>query len=288
MSTLKDTVYDTVKLEAAGVSSLGKQAIESGTYLYPIKGMFYFFSHRQLWKPLTSRLLPLLTLSIGVVIPMFLFTYVPQSFMLQFVNGPLAWISTIALVLSESAAIITALSKSFLIDEALIDIFDLVLLSENQISLVKNGREIRSSGGGLGKLLKRPFAKFSPQAIVKYFLYLPLNFVPVVGTVIFLLAQGSEQGPTYHSRYSQLKCYTQSQKNGFVERNKPKYLAFGTVATLLQIVPGASIFFLYTNTVGAALWAAELERKGLIPAGEDRTGNELSDAPATGQEAKQS
>jgi len=103
-----------------------------------------------------------------------------------------------------------------------------------------------------------------------------------------IAATGSEQGPTYHSRYFQLKCYTQSQKNGFIERNKPKYLAFGTVATLLQIVPGASIFFLYTNTVGAALWAVELERKGLIPAGEDRTGSELSDIPATGKEAKRS
>ncbi|KAI5858160.1 hypothetical protein BZA05DRAFT_457104, partial [Tricharina praecox] len=284
---LKDTVRDTVKTEAAGVTSLGKQAIESGTYLYPIKGILYFFTHRQLWKPLTSRLLPLLTLSAGVVVPMFLFTYIPQSFILQFVNGPLAWISTIALVLSESAAIITALSKSFLIDDALIDTFDLVLMSENQTSLVKNGRELKSSGGGLGKLLKRPFAKFSPQAIIKYFLYLPLNFVPVVGTVIFLLAQvGRAQGPTYHSRYFQLKSYTQSQKNTFIERNKPKYLGFGTVATLLQLVPGASILFLYTNTVGAALWAVELERKGLTPPGEDRTGNELGDAPATRQQAK--
>jgi len=51
-------------------------------------------------------------------------------------------------------------------------------------------------------------------------------------------------------------------------------------------VPGASILFLYTNTVGAALWAAELERKGLTPPGEDRTGNELSDAPTTSQPAK--
>lgn len=65
-----------------------------------------------------------------------------------------------------------------------------------------------------------------------------------------------------------------------MDRNKPKYIAFGTAATLLQLVPGASILFLYTNTVGAALWATELERKGLTPAGEDRSGNELSDGVA--------
>jgi hypothetical protein len=35
--------------------------------------------------------------------------------------------------------------------------------------------------------------------------------------------------------------------------------SFGTVATLLELVPIASIFFAFTNTVGAALWAADLE-----------------------------
>jgi hypothetical protein len=211
---LKDTVRDTVKAEATGLTALGKQAVESGTYLYPFKGLIYFFTHRQLWKPLTSRILPLLSLSVGVIVPMFLFTfvpqlrtisaaltsrlsrfsYIPQSFILQFVNGPLAWVSTIALVLSESAVIITTLSRTFLIDEALIDIFDMVLVSENQTNLVKNGRELKSSGGGLGKLLKKPFARFSLQAIIRYFLYLPLNFLPIVGTAAFLLMQGKYHG----------------------------------------------------------------------------------------------
>jgi len=34
---------------------------------------------------------------------------------------------------------------------------------------------------------------------------------------------------------------------------------FGTVATLLELIPFASIFFTFTNTVGAALWAADIE-----------------------------
>jgi uncharacterized protein involved in cysteine biosynthesis len=62
-----------------------------------------------------------------------------------------------------------------------------------------------------------------------------------------------------------------------VERNKPKYIAFGTVCQLLQLVPVVNILFMYTNTVGAALWAVELERKGLMADGEDMTGTELSD-----------
>jgi len=67
-----------------------------------------------------------------------------------------------------------------------------------------------------------------------------------------------------------LKNYTQKQAHAFVERNKPKYIAFGIVAMLLQLIPGMSIFFVYTNTVGAALWAIELEKKGLAgPGGEE-------------------
>lgn len=36
--------------------------------------------------------------------------------------------------------------------------------------------------------------------------------------------------------------------------------SFGVAAVLLELVPIASIFFAFTNTVGAALWAADLEK----------------------------
>lgn len=71
---LQDTLRETVQEEVAGITALGKQAVESGAYLYPIKGIFYFVSHRNLWGPLKSRLAPLLGLSIGVIASMFLFT----------------------------------------------------------------------------------------------------------------------------------------------------------------------------------------------------------------------
>jgi hypothetical protein len=36
--------------------------------------------------------------------------------------------------------------------------------------------------------------------------------------------------------------------------------SFGVPAVLLELVPLAGIFFSFTNTVGAALWAADLEK----------------------------
>jgi hypothetical protein len=39
-------------------------------------------------------------------------------------------------------------------------------------------------------------------------------------------------------------------------------LSFGVPAVLLELVPIAGIFFSFTNTVGAALWAADMEQGG--------------------------
>ena len=55
---------------------------------------------------------------------MFIFTYLPQVALLTLVNGPLAVVSTIALVLSESATITNVIARSLFIDEALVDTFD--------------------------------------------------------------------------------------------------------------------------------------------------------------------
>lgn len=241
------TLQDLVRAEIAGVTTLGKEVAQSGTYLYPLKGIFYFASHRSLWGPLTSRLAPLLVLSTGVITSMFLLTcvvappthgrisansarrYVPQSFLLTFVNGPIAWLTTIALVLSESAVIITGLSRTFLIGDALVDIFDGVLLQEGLAPLVQGGRELRPSAdvlGRLGKAVKKPFAKITPRYFVSYVVWLPLNFIPVVGTAVFILVQGRKTGPGYHARYFQLKNYTAGQRAAFVEQNKPAYIRY--------------------------------------------------------------
>ena len=40
-------------------------------------------------------------------------------------------------------------------------------------------------------------------------------------------------------------------------------ISFGVGAVLLELVPVASILFAFTNTVGAALWAADFE-KGIV------------------------
>jgi len=169
------------------------------------QGIFYFLSHRSLWKPLLSKLIPTMSLSVGVIAFMFIFTYLPQLAVLVFVNGPLAAFTTILLTLSESSTIINILSRTFLIQDALVDTFDGTLVSKNQTGVVSEGRQLKAGNfndpvAKLGKLIKSPFEKYSPKALIRYVMYLPLNFIPVVGTVIFVLIQGRTRGSSVHTR----------------------------------------------------------------------------------------
>lgn len=145
--------------------------------------MVYFASHKSLWKPLLAKLIPTIGLSVGVVASMFAFTYVPQLAVLVFVNGPLAVFTTVVLILSESSTIISVLTRNFLLQDALLDVFDGTLVSRDATNIVSEGRQLKSGGdpmARLGKILKTPFSGFSPKAIIRYFMYLPLNFIPGV------------------------------------------------------------------------------------------------------------
>jgi hypothetical protein len=216
-----------------------------------------------------------------VTVFMFAVTYVPQAAVLSIFNGPLAIFTTVLLVLSEASTIFSVLSKNFLIDDALIDTFDGTLLCRNLNSLVQNERQVKSGSdpvAKLGKLVSKPFAKFTPAAIIRYFMYLPLNFIPIVGTVLFVFLQGRKFGPTAHARYFQLKQMKKQEKDQFIEKRKAAYArsvnhaiqythqilltdtSFGVPAVLLELVPILGIFFSFTNTVGAALWAADMEQ----------------------------
>lgn len=108
----------------------------------------------------------------------------------------------------------------------MVDTFDGVLVSKNSIDLVSGGREVKRGSdpiAKLGKLVKKPFAKVTPKALIRYLMYLPLNFIPVVGTAVFVVLQGRRVGPAAHTRYFQLKGWNNSQKEEHVEKHKGAY-----------------------------------------------------------------
>jgi hypothetical protein len=190
--------------------------------------VLFFLTHKALWKPFAKRLASTLTLGVGVTSFMFFFTYLPQLAICFFTSGPLAAVTTALLVLSESSTLTMVLSKALLIEDSLIDTFDGTLLARGQSTLVARERQVDSNKTGdaiarLGKLAGKPFAKFTPQAIIRYFMYLPLNLIPVVGTAIFMLLQGKKYGPNAHSRYFQLKGMSKTQQEKYVQERQGAY-----------------------------------------------------------------
>ncbi|RMD40985.1 hypothetical protein DV735_g4152, partial [Chaetothyriales sp. CBS 134920] len=266
-SIMPSHLQERVKTVAAGeVEKIRAQTVEavySRAYLYPIKGVYYFLSHRDLWKPLKAKLIPTITAGTGVTIACFALLYLPQAAVLAFTSGPTAAFSAALLTLSQSSTITNLIAKTFLTEEALTDEFDGTLLSKGYTSLVEDGRHIKAGSDNiarLGKLIKKPFAKLAPSAIIRYVLYWPLNFIPIVGTLIFIITQGRRNGPAALSRYFQLKGWSKTQRDTHIEANRGAYTAFGVVSYLFEMIPFAGLAFAFTNAVGAALWAADLEK----------------------------
>lgn len=134
-----------------------------------------------------------MVLSVSVIGGMFTLTYVPQLAIMFFVNGPLAVFTTVVLILNESSSLISTISRGWLLQDALLDTFDGTLVSRGSTEMLSGGRELKPGGDAisrLGKAVRSPFQKLSPTALVRYIMYLPLNFIPVVGTGIFIALQG--------------------------------------------------------------------------------------------------
>lgn len=133
--------------------------------------------------------------------------------------------------------------------------------------LVAKGREIRGQGESstfLGKeMIKSGLVDgLGREGALRYLITLPLNSIPGIGTVMFLIYNGEKQGPGYHERYFELKGWKKDDKEEFVRQRKAAYTGFGAVGLVLDMMPFIGLVLRLTTTVGAALWASRLEKTG--------------------------
>ncbi|KAL2812430.1 hypothetical protein BJX63DRAFT_248165 [Aspergillus granulosus] len=274
---MSDRAKEALRAQSANLAATAHEIAFSGAYLYPFKGIFHLASRPPLYTPLLHRSLQTLTLGLSVTTSLFFFTYIPQSAVVALLTGPLAFLSpltTALLVLTESAALTHFLARGWILSDALIDIFDAVLLEKGCEALVSRGREVKKLQAGrgdgvvsrLGKLLKKP--RFVGEGglsgwaagLARSVLLLPLNFVPLVGTVGYVYVAGKKAGPGLHERYFQLRGLSEREREEWVERRRGGYTGLGMASVLLEMVPFVSILFEFSNAVGAALWAADLEK----------------------------
>lgn len=195
--------------------------------------------------------MPTLTLGIGVTTAMFLLTFIPQMTLLAFTSGPfVAPVSAALLVIKESSVITNFLSSQNFVfstkqnkpSSVTLDTFDGTLILKGHEGLVAEGREIKSgarSGDNvltrLGRLvgMSQRNNGFHPgssagggalNGMIRSLLYLPLNFIPVIGTALFLVFEGKKSGQRALDRYFELKGFTTKDRDEWLEKHEGEYI----------------------------------------------------------------
>jgi len=250
-----------------------RDAVLSGAWWYPLHGMLYFISHPSLYRSVAPTLGKALVTSVVITGTLFFFTYLPQVAFCALFSGPFALATAALMVLGESYVLITIVSKAFFLGQAQDRIFDAVMVQQGNERLVAHGREVKSTSGGfkkLGKTISKPLDRFSKGGILRYIISLPLNSIPGVGTAVFLMYNGAKAGPQFHARYFQLRGFNRTDREMFVGSRKGAYTAFGATALGLDLVPLVGLVFTFTSTVGAALWANQLEKSDSLTIGSGR------------------
>jgi len=99
--------------------------------------------------------------------------------------------------------------------------------------------------------------------LATFLLLIPLNVLPVVGTLIWLGILGFEFAWGFHQYYFSLCGLHFEQQWKVVYANLWDYAVFGGVCLLLNLVPFFNVFLIQTSIVGAAVWAADIEEERL-------------------------
>lgn len=189
-----------------------------------------------------------------------------QAFFTIVFAGPFGLVSAWVTVLQQAGFISALICGICILPEVQKSVFDTVL-----------SQEIKGSEWCLERLrldIKVPFyvqigsliftipaVLILPFVLSKGVVLMAIGLIPVMGAVIVALIQASSTGLKSHSRYFALKGYSDDQVRDIYRANTAQYIGFGIVANFLLAIPLLGLFFMFTNAVGAALWAVSIERK---------------------------
>lgn len=106
--------------------------------------------------------------------------------------------------------------------------FQATLIKEGCGDLVAPSRLLHLDARNEVQMLGKPttsavYSPFSFRQIAEFILFLPLNFIPILGTPAFLLITGARAGPLHHWRYFKLQGLTKKERNSEIRKRSLKY-----------------------------------------------------------------
>ncbi|KAK6453753.1 uncharacterized protein RJT20DRAFT_63020 [Scheffersomyces xylosifermentans] len=197
---------------------------------------------------------------------MFVLFFPIQAAFSTLLTGPIGFFTAWISILQQAGLVSVFLVAFLLMPEIQRITFDAVLSNEFADDVVLLGKLRRIVKVPFwvkcGKLLWAIPAVFVlPYAVAKLLLMMLISTIPFIGPVLVVLLQAPSKGLQAHSRYFVLKGYDKRQVKAIYRANTGAYMGFGIVATILESIPFLSIFFMFTNNIGAALWVVTIEQK---------------------------
>lgn len=270
-----------------------------GTLSHP--GLLYFVYHPTLFKSCVDLVIRLLLISLAALAVLWVTTYHVQFLALSrvFGNGFLGRCAVLAALLAEAIIPVYALSEQF--TRAVRNrLFDTVLKQQGISHLspltTKEKTNLRASNaederweqkqgrkwGFIWTVCKYLSATFlQPSATessfrqyVRLACTLPVTSLMPIGPIVYAYLNGFGSAATLMDHYLLQKSVTKSaDREAVYQANRTQFRMFGAVVFALNLLPIANWLFLFTNTVGAALWAADMEKQGLLVAKDSRECN---------------
>ena len=256
--------------------------------LYPIRGLLYFLYHPTLFKSCIELILRLFLLTVGVWLALWFTTYDVQYFVLAkvFGRGFLGRSATLGALLAEAIVPVYLLSERFTraVSHRL---FDTVLKQQGlrqpsstskqeRTALQTNFREQQQyhseqqrEWGVLWRVCTWITNIFlQPKATESAFRqYLrmacttPILALGPIGPLAFSYLNGFGSTATLLDHYLIQKDLKQSaEREAWYQLHKQEFRIFGAVVFAMNAIPVVNFLFRFTNTVGAALWAADIEK----------------------------
>lgn len=178
--------------------------------------------------------------------------------------GPPGLLTAWVMVLQQLGFLSVVVIKTMMMPEIERLVFDAVLSRENTHHVVLRGKLRRVSPipftvQVFQYTLLVPQSLKLPWIVLRALFLLLVGTIPLAGPLLIILLQSPKRGARGRARYHQLKNLTPKQIAADYRENTGPYTGFGAVALLLESVPILTIFFMFTNTIGAALWVVDIE-----------------------------
>ena len=193
-----------------------------------------------------------IVVELASVIGLFAFGLYPQAFGLEkagFAPG-WAWVVAILLVLVE-VSLVTIIYSQTCTPCFMNVMFEKVLKNRGHGELLENTKGHSSCGRCCNACCK--------VSILLRIATLPLNLIPILGTILYVYLNGTLSSWELHLPYFAMKGLNYAQQKQIIADNQLTYSSFGMQVAFMNLIPGFAFLFLFTNSVGAALFAADLE-----------------------------